>query len=520
MAHVKIDEVKSRLEKSLNEIFENNRFQDLLNVMATGHRYSPNNIIMILSQKPDATMIRSLSDWNKLGRYVKKGEKGIDIFVPTFKKVEKIVRDDSGEPVKDESGEIKTEITQVLTGFSIGKVFDISQTTGKDIPSVREFIQDELQSEENMSELYERFKEYINERKAIQVVEEEHSGQNYGGYYDRNTNKILINTAVTKSPEQKFSVLIHEYAHSQLHHAESKMKDLSRGHKEAQAEATAYIVSHYFGLDTGLSSIGYIATWSKDLKLAKQAIEEIYDTSQKIIDEINELQKDRLQRFYNATNQFSLEDLKAKGINIDEKPVVQLFDGKNGNVIYGTIEKLEHDNIYYIETNSHRYIGLNELNDTYHLVNDFSDKFYRRIEDMVEIKEKEGKYYIQIGNRMAERSFEREGDAARFILRSALSQSLNTDLYLSKADADGLDRLRVINYNHLKERLDNYIKVYSLEHDDNVTLGWHLLKNPEIQNLEQLKQSIDKMKPNLKTTKQLKVAFENAVKKPALAMEK
>ncbi|BBW98553.1 hypothetical protein ACPVTF_02730 [Geobacillus icigianus] len=69
----------------------------------------------------------------------------------------------------------------------------------------------------------------------------------------------------------------------------------SRGHKEAQAEAVAFIVSKYYGLDTEPYSAGYIATWAKDIQLAKQAMKEIQHVAQGIIQEIDELMKERIK---------------------------------------------------------------------------------------------------------------------------------------------------------------------------------------------------------------------------------
>jgi len=73
------------------------------------------------------------------------------------------------------------------------------------------------------------------------------------------------------------------------------MKNLPRGHMEAQAEAVAFIVSKYYGLDTEAYSSGYIATWSKDIKLAKQAMKEIQHVANGVIQEIDELMRDRMK---------------------------------------------------------------------------------------------------------------------------------------------------------------------------------------------------------------------------------
>jgi hypothetical protein len=44
-----------------------------------GHRYSLHNIVLIVSQRPDATRVAGFHTWKQLGRKVKKGAKGIMI---------------------------------------------------------------------------------------------------------------------------------------------------------------------------------------------------------------------------------------------------------------------------------------------------------------------------------------------------------------------------------------------------------------------------------------------------------
>jgi antirestriction factor ArdC-like protein len=41
------------------------------------HRYSLYNVMLIASQKPNASYVAGFRTWNQLGRFVKKGEKGI-----------------------------------------------------------------------------------------------------------------------------------------------------------------------------------------------------------------------------------------------------------------------------------------------------------------------------------------------------------------------------------------------------------------------------------------------------------
>jgi hypothetical protein len=48
-----------------------------LGAMAKFHTYSFGNVMLIARQKPDATNVAGLRTWNSLGRFVRRGEKGI-----------------------------------------------------------------------------------------------------------------------------------------------------------------------------------------------------------------------------------------------------------------------------------------------------------------------------------------------------------------------------------------------------------------------------------------------------------
>lgn len=96
----------------------------MLQVVSKFHRYSFNNHLMIFMQRPDATVVAGFNRWKSLGRFVKKGEKGIAIFAPC--KYKTVVEDQAGE---------ETSLLQV-GGFRVVYVFDISQTEGEDLPDL------------------------------------------------------------------------------------------------------------------------------------------------------------------------------------------------------------------------------------------------------------------------------------------------------------------------------------------------------------------------------------------------
>src|SRR5260370_11772668 len=104
-----------------------------LGAMSRFHTYSFGNIMLIARQKPDATNVAGLRAWNSLGRFVKRGEKGIFILAPM------VGRRSTKDVATDEASEdATTEGQRTLYGFRAVYVFDVSQTEGKDLPMLTE----------------------------------------------------------------------------------------------------------------------------------------------------------------------------------------------------------------------------------------------------------------------------------------------------------------------------------------------------------------------------------------------
>ena len=66
-----------QLEAGVQAIQTSEDFKRYLRTAAIFHAYSPNNVLLILSQRPDATRVAGYKTWQALGRQVKKGEKAI-----------------------------------------------------------------------------------------------------------------------------------------------------------------------------------------------------------------------------------------------------------------------------------------------------------------------------------------------------------------------------------------------------------------------------------------------------------
>lgn len=277
----KLNAVQEILNNGLEDMFQNNEsFKRFLELMSRFPQYSINNLALIHAQKPDASMVQGFKQWKKLDRYVNKGEKGFYIFAPNFKNQKETLKDENGEPIKDENGKDKVKINKVLTGFVPVKVFDISQTGGKELPTAKDFIHDVKTGQKKMDyeKLYSLVKEAIQQNANVPVEDQTltpylQDNPSVKGYYSHANNSIVIRNDL--SIEHKFKTLIHEFAHSQLHTKDSPFKDAPKGEKETHAESVAFCVSNYYGLDTSDYSIGYIAHWAGDLDKAKKGLNDV-----------------------------------------------------------------------------------------------------------------------------------------------------------------------------------------------------------------------------------------------------
>src|SRR3989442_13810603 len=112
-------EAREQLEQAVEALALSDGWHAWIKTRATFRRYSFGNTLMIAMQRPDATRVAGYKAWQKLGRQVRKGEKGITILAPMAVKE----KDDNG----DETGKVRTFFRAV-------KVFDLSQTDGDALP--------------------------------------------------------------------------------------------------------------------------------------------------------------------------------------------------------------------------------------------------------------------------------------------------------------------------------------------------------------------------------------------------
>ena len=212
------------------------------------HHYSLNNLLLIMSQRPDATHVAGYRTWQKLGRQVRRGERGIRIY--GGREVTVSVADE----VTGEETERKAH------RFFPVSVFDISQTdpTDADQANPGELAQRLTGGDPN--DIYGAVVDYLNAQGWS--VELEHIAGAANGYTTTDGSRRVV-VADDLSPAQAAKTALHEAAHVLLHTEEDRTEYVAhRGIKETEAESVAYVVAGPLGLDTSAYSVGYVAGWS------------------------------------------------------------------------------------------------------------------------------------------------------------------------------------------------------------------------------------------------------------------
>ncbi len=251
--HLKIQEHLVELAQETDEARKSEEMLRYLGFCAKFHSYSPGNIWLIMLARPGASFVAGYHKWKSMGRYVQKGERGIPILAPV------LIKDE------DEDGVEK----QVLIGFKVVYVFDVTQTEGEPLPDPPDW-----KSPEKNNELNQRLIHYAKSH-GISVTFKhlpgEMQGVSKGGAIDIDLG------AGTKT-------LIHEIAHELMHKDKDNFQ--RRAIKELEAESVAYIVCRYFGLGS-LNSPNYLAFFEVSIEDMMIQIDRITNTANKIITAIN-----------------------------------------------------------------------------------------------------------------------------------------------------------------------------------------------------------------------------------------
>ena len=233
-----MEEITTKLEKGVKDIFDGENYQAYLNFCAKLPRYSVNNQILIMMQKPDATMCQSFTNWKEVNRFVRKGEKGIRILAPAPYKMQKEQdkMDASGKAVLDKDGEpVKETVEVTINAFKPVSTFDISQTDGEPVPTPG--VDELTGSVEGYETLLAAIKEVVPVPISFEQID---SGAK--GFYHLEENRIVVQEGMSEA--QTVKTLLHEASHQALHSKEamdSAGEKKSKNQKETEALYSCFL---------------------------------------------------------------------------------------------------------------------------------------------------------------------------------------------------------------------------------------------------------------------------------------
>ena len=190
------------------------KFKAFLDTQARLDRYSAANALLIYNQYPQATQLKDFDDWDKDGVKITKGAKSISIL----------------EPVEYARNDGTTGIS-----YNVKKVFDVSQTKGKQTPAP------------TANRDPQKLVAVMIDTSPVEVqVVPELPHPNMGAFYDNNKQTLFVRKNIGDS------VALCQCVAQELGHAELSINSDSYNRRDMgyQAMCIGYMLCKKYGVDT------------------------------------------------------------------------------------------------------------------------------------------------------------------------------------------------------------------------------------------------------------------------------
>ncbi|MCL1599693.1 MAG: ArdC-like ssDNA-binding domain-containing protein [Actinomycetia bacterium] len=243
MSTVTADELHEQLLEQVGQLRTSEEWLAAMVTAARFHDYSLGNWLLMWSQAEQrgaaVTRPAGYRTWQKLGRQVRRGERGYRILAPMTRRL----------PAEDAETE---EPKRIVTGFRVVPVFDVSQTDGEPLADVGP----SLLTGHGDADLAQV---------AVELIEEQGYEYSLGPLHGPNgltrptTRQVVVEENLEEA--QRTKTTVHELAHVLMHSSESEIA--CRGRIEVEAESVAYVVCGAAGLNTSAYSVAYVARWAE-----------------------------------------------------------------------------------------------------------------------------------------------------------------------------------------------------------------------------------------------------------------
>ena len=268
----KLDEVREQLNAQVEKLVTGEDWKQALTFAAKFRSRSVNNSWLIFAQhqaaweagrvpEPMPTYVAGFRQWEQLGRHVEKGQKGYAILAPVTGKFasktpagpmswRKLAPKEQPKP-----GEV---VRSRMIGAKVAYVFDISQTSGPDVPLPPS---PQLLEGEAPAGLRDGLIRQVAEA-GFQFLPVPHEGMIHGanGSTNFDTRQVAVRTNMDDAAQVK--TLVHELAHVKMHGPDQEEARQHRGIGEVEAESVALMVGAAHGMDTTAFTIPYVSGWA------------------------------------------------------------------------------------------------------------------------------------------------------------------------------------------------------------------------------------------------------------------
>jgi hypothetical protein len=266
--------VHDQLAAAVTNLTDSAAWQQMLTVAARLPTYSPHNVILIASQRPDATRVAGYATWRALGRQVRAGERGIAILAPVTVRTDRAATAKIPSTTADRQDSPPDPAMRTVRAFRVAHVFDISQTEGPDLPEVRPRLLDGAAP----PGLWQSLAAQITAA-GFSLTRGDCAPAN--GITDHLSRTVTVMTGLPEA--QAVKTLSHELAHTRMHGA-NRPAGMDRPVAEVEAESVAYLVTTAYGMDPADYTVPYVAGWSGgQLGVVMATAERVLSTAGEII---------------------------------------------------------------------------------------------------------------------------------------------------------------------------------------------------------------------------------------------
>jgi hypothetical protein len=289
------ESMRGTIETWLDELIEqvgearsSETFREWLDVQSRFHDYSYRNTLLIKLQCPGATRVAGYRTWQaEFDRQVEEGAEAIWIWAPIVTRrcpeCERSRRDHEGADCEYDATPPE-EWPEGVVGFKPVPVFDVSQTAGEPLPELETAATGD--GDALLDQLLEQAGTLGAGVRVVPASDWTHGDANGVCSWPQGPDADpVIELRERADAAATAGTMLHELAHARLHAGGAEADERSK--REIEAEAVAYIVGRYFGLDTANSAF-YLAAWADDGRDAiAERMNRISSTAEALIEAID-----------------------------------------------------------------------------------------------------------------------------------------------------------------------------------------------------------------------------------------